>query len=95
MRKYRKKPVVVEAVKFEYTDEGIAKLKEFCGDKLGSIVKARHPNAKAEAKIQTLEDGTNLRVVHIATEGDYIIKGIQGEYYAVKPDIFEATYEKV
>jgi hypothetical protein len=38
---------------------------------------------------------THLTVKHIATEGDWIIKGVQGEFYACKPDIFEQTYEKV
>ena len=31
---------------------------------------------------------------HICTEGDYIIKGVQGEFYSCKPDIFEQTYEQ-
>ena len=66
MAKFRKKPVVIEAVKFVY-----------------------------EAQILTLEDGQYLQVAHIATEGDWIIKVIQGEFYACKPDIFEATYEEV
>ena len=39
-------------------------------------------------KIETLEG------VMTASEGDYIIRGIQGEFYPCKPDIFEATYEK-
>jgi len=39
--------------------------------------------------IATLEGG------HIVSPGDYIIKGIKGEHYPCKPDIFEATYEKV
>ena len=39
--------------------------------------------------IKTLEGG------HIVTPGDYIITGIKGEHYPCKPDIFEATYEKV
>ena len=41
------------------------------------------------------EDGTHLTVKHIATEGDWIIKGVQGEFYPCKPDIFEQTYEEV
>ena len=49
----------------------------------------------AEAEIRTLEDGIHLTVKHIATEGDWIIKGVQGEFYACKPDIFEQTYERV
>jgi len=93
--KYRKKPVVIEAVEFVYTEEGIAKLREFCGSALGKIQKHRHPTAKAEAELGTLEDGIHLTVKHIATEGDFIIRGVQGEYYACKPDIFWQTYEAV
>ena len=93
--KYRKKPVVIEAIKFEYTEIGLNKLKEFCGDSLGKVYKNRHIGAKAEAEILTLEDGSLLKVAHIATEGDYIIKGVVGEFYACKPDIFNTTYEKV
>jgi hypothetical protein len=91
--KFRKKPVVIEAIQFEYSSIGIEKLKAFCGSTIGNIRKARHPGALGEAEIGTLEDGINLTVKHIATEGDWIIKGIQGEFYACKPDIFEATYE--
>lgn len=91
--KFRKKPVVIEAIKFEYSTDGIAKLKEFCGDAVGDISKQRHPSAKGEAEICTLEDGEYLFVKHIATEGDWIIKGVQGEFYPCKPDIFEQTYE--
>ena len=71
------------------------KLKELCGPALGKTHKERHITAVGEAEIGTLEDGVNLTVKHIATEGDYIIKGVQGEFYACKPDIFHATYEFV
>ncbi len=93
--KFRKKPVEIEAIRFEYTTEGLRKLKSFCGDYLGKVKKDRHPEAKAEAEIITLEDGVGLKVTHIATEGDYIIKGVKGEFYAIKPDIFKETYEYV
>jgi hypothetical protein len=93
--KYRKKPVEIEALQFEYSETGIEKLKEFCGSALGETFKNRHPNAKGEAEIGTLEDGVHLTVKHIATEGDFIIKGVQGEFYPCKPDIFWQTYEKV
>jgi hypothetical protein len=73
---------------------GIDRLREFCGNRLGNVTQARHINAKAEAEIATLEDGVKLKVVHIATEGDWIIKGIQGELYSCKSDIFEQTYER-
>ena len=45
------------------------------------------------ADIITLEDGDDGRAKHVATEGDWIIKGVQGEFYACKPDIFQSTYE--
>ena len=86
--------MVIDAVQCVYTDDGINAIREFCGDALGKIAKDRHPAAKAEAEIGTLEDGVHLKVKHIATEGDWIIRGVQGEYYACKPDIFESTYEK-
>ena len=91
--RFRKKPVEVEAVRFSTTEEGIEALRSFCGDSLGRVL--LWPDMPAEAEICTLEDGTNMRVKHIATEGDWIIRGIKGEFYACKPDIFEATYESL
>ena len=93
--KFRKKPVVIDAVQFVYSERGIAELRQFCGSALGQTRKDRHITAVGEAEIGTLEDGVNLTVKHIATEGDWIIKGVQGEFYACKPDIFEQTYERV
>jgi len=96
INKYRRKPVVLEALKFEYTERGIYELQMFCGESLGKFSKERHPDALGAAEIKTLEDsGAGFRVVHIATEGDYIVKGVNGEFWAVKPDIFEQTYEQV
>ena len=92
--KFRKKPVVIEAVQFFFNHTSIAELETFCGESLGNIRK-EHDNSPAEAEIRTLEDGSHLTVKHIATEGDWIIKGVQGEFYACKPDIFEQTYERV
>lgn len=92
VEKYTKRPVTIEVMKFEYSERGIAELREFCQGNLGRVNKARSPFAVGEAEICTLEDGTNLVVKHIATEGDYIIKGVQGEFYACKPDIFHQTY---
>ena len=93
--KYRKKPVIIDAIQFEYTADEIVALREFCGSALGKIEKHRHPTAKAEAELGTLEDGIHLTVKHIATEGDFIIRGVQGEYYACKPDIFWQTYDEI
>jgi hypothetical protein len=93
--RYRKKPVVVEAIRFEYSKVGIENLKAFVGESAGNIetleafVKDRHPNAVGVVRIKTLEGSM------LATEGDYIIKGVKGEFYPCKPDIFEKTYEPV
>lgn len=90
--KFRKVPVEIEAVRFTYppTDELLA----LCGNHLRNMRKARHPSAKAEVDIVTLEDGSDGRAKHVATEGDWIIKGVKGEFYPCKPDIFAATYEE-
>ena len=94
--RYRKKPVEIEAMQFIYDEQSIDKLKEFCSGNIGNISKARSPDAKAQAEITTLEDGSGeCTVKHIATEGDFIIKGVEGEFYACKPDIFVKTYEQV
>ena len=79
-KKYRKKPVVVEAVQFDKAS--FRKAKDFCN----KIVYNSHKN---EYYIETLE-GTML-----VSEGDYIIKGVNGESYPCKADIFEKTYEEV
>jgi hypothetical protein len=95
VKKYKKRPVVIEALKFTYGEQGIADLKAFCGGKLISWGKDRSLTAVGWAQIGTLEDGgSHAQAKHIATEGDYIIKGAFGEFYPCKPDIFLATYEE-
>lgn len=83
--KYRKKPVVIDAMRFtaETLDECIA----FCGgtyDYRTASCAAPHGEVIA---IETLE-GTML-----AVPGDWIIKGVNGEFYPCKPNIFAKTYE--
>lgn len=93
---YRKKPVVIEAMVFEYEKQKIDELRKWMGDSFGVLEKQRRPDGVAMLEVKTLEDGTgDMKVAHIATEGDYIIKGVHGEFYACKPDIFEKTYERV
>ena len=84
---YRKKPVVIEAVQF--TRSNWDKIKEFTNDTAYTLTIERRIDGIATCIIPTLEGQ------HIATEGDYIIKGVQGEFYPCKPDIFEKTYELV
>lgn len=87
MAKYRKKPVVIEAIKFIDTIERIEELSDFI-DNQPLRIDYKNPD-KPVLKINTLEGE------HIASIGDYIIKGVKGEFYPCKPDIFEMTYELV
>ncbi len=85
IQKFRRKPVVIEACQVVFPVDDIVLLAAWCGGKivwgLGS-----QPSG---ISITTLEG--DLR----ADIGDYVIKGVKGEFYAYKPDIFEATYESV
>ncbi len=92
--RFRKKPVEIDAVRFSASPQGLEQLKSFCGESLGRVIRPSS-GSPAEAEICTLEDGKSFVVKHIATEGDWVIRGVKGEYYPCKPDIFEMTYEPV
>ena len=77
---YRKKPVVIEAIKFDGT---LTSLEAF------NIPEVSQDFGSRTAQIYTLEG------VMTAEPGDWIIKGVKGEFYPCKPDIFAATYEDV
>jgi len=80
--KFRKKPVVIEAIR--WTGENYNEIMEFTG------IDPLHMNPNTNGIfIETLEGR------HEASVGDWIIRGIKGEYYPIKNDIFEATYEQV
>lgn len=83
-KQYRKKPVVIEAVQWKYGPGDIelrSFLTEWVGDAFDTSGEYWYPG------IKTLEG------VMRVSPGDYIIKGVKGEFYPCKPDIFEATYE--
>lgn len=92
MPKYVKKPVVIEAIKWE----GQQELKDF-PVWIQEAIKEQtvwfginsHNDATPIMLIETLEG------IHKAQVGDYIIQGVKGELYPCKPDIFEATYDEV
>lgn len=89
--KYRKKPVVIEA--FRLNDRGLVG-EDWFWDKVSDNTIITHDFGKfypnpAWCEIQTLEGKM------IARSGDYIIKGVNGEIYPCKADIFEKTYEVV
>ena len=79
--KFRKKPVIIEAVQF--TGKNDIECLSFCPTAYDP------PERKASLIIPTLEGN------HRCDIGDWIIKGVKGEFYPCKPDIFEQTYEKV
>lgn len=81
--KYRKKPVIIEAIIWRGLN--ISEAVAFCGAEQLDI-KGQFPGP---LKIQTLEGTMEANI------GDYIIKGVKGEVYPCKPDIFEMTYEEV
>jgi hypothetical protein len=91
-KKYRKKPVVIEAV--QYKNFNGNEIEEFVGCKLQRELEtetaylAGKGSPKFSIIIETLEGN------HKAMPGDFIIKGVQGEFYPCKPDIFEQTYEE-
>jgi len=88
MKLYRKKPVVIEAIQYPgfMTDD----VKNFIGDSLISESRWGDEGGPIGYFIKTLE-GTS----YMLEKKDYIIKGVKGEFYPCKPDIFEMTYELV
>lgn len=80
-RKFRKKPVVIEAVRLEHTNVSDVFSWMELPVPSGDLTKA------LGILVPTLEGKLTARF------GDWIIKGVKGEFYPCKPDIFEATYE--
>ena len=97
MAKYRKKPVVIDAICYKVMKDvpckyGVHKVSNSMDIAvfMGLPIQHVHFDSKGEyIEIETLEG------VMRADIGDYIIKGVKGEFYPCKPDIFEATYEIV
>ena len=86
MAKFRKKPVVIDAVQY---DGNFRSLDCFSINEVGHFIVSIDSEGNNCIKIPTLEGEM------IASIGDYIIRGVQGEFYPCKPDIFEMTYEIV
>lgn len=87
MAEYRKKPVVIEAYQL---DNRLTNLPPLWLRQAIDRGEATHPEGRPlTMTIKTLEGGMR------ADEGDWIIKGVKGELYPCKPDIFAATYDPV
>lgn len=88
MSQYRKKPVVIEAVQFTVANGPT--VADWCGGQFwNGATRDDVGNLKKWITIDTLEGEMTAQI------GDFIIKGVQGEFYPYKPDIFEQTYEEV
>ena len=87
---YRKELVTVEAIL--WTGSNFEIIKHFLGDAFKGSHFERRLGGVAEITIKTSEDSD---LTEVASRGDFIIRGIQGEFYTCKPDMFEATHERV
>ena len=84
MQKFVKKPVVIEAI--QYDGANITEIETFVRGKLPTIMTS---DLGAQLVISTLEGDMKV------TKGDYVIKGIKGEFYPCKPDIFKQSYNMI
>lgn len=79
VKKYIKKRVLIEAIQF--TPFSIEACEDFVGGDMGK-------DAEGNTVIATLEGAMKVSI------NDYIIKGVKGEFYPCKPDIFSLSYEE-
>lgn len=84
MQQWRKRPVVIDALQFDGTNQ--LAIRDWIRENGG--VCAVNLCARGDLFIRTLEGDME------AKPGDYVIRGVQGEFYPCKPHIFEATYEQ-
>lgn len=97
---FKKKPVVIEARKLDcgniaeiYTWVHGVDVDLNCNAAFDAWEKYCDGIKLNGLDIPTLEDGSDKRAKHVASIGDYIIKGVKGEFYPIKADIFLATYD--
>ncbi len=86
MSKFRKKPVVIEAINYQ-SELGNNRIMNWLSQQGANVTDWLFFDG--EITIPTLEGKIKT------SDGDWIIKGVKGEFYPCKPDIFEATYESV
>lgn len=83
--KYRKKPVVIDAIRFDGNKESMKRI----------IIDLQMPHGSYEPKFDGTFSIKTLEGTMTAIPGDWIIKGVKGEFYPCKPDVFDMTYEVV
>lgn len=97
IQQFRKKPVVIEAVQLSWKNWGDL------ADFMPGIISENNPGRLSDEYSDTCGEPPQyieitiptLEGNHIAKHGDWIIKGVQGEFYPCKPDIFALTYDLV
>lgn len=93
IQKFRKKPVVIEAIRLIDNSDSIVEAVEFVfnigmeSSEIGLMATVEKVKRENGFIIPTLDGDTKVSF------GDWIIKGVNGEFYHCKPDIFEKTYE--
>lgn len=83
MPKFVKKPVEVDAVVFDGNIKTVIDFME---------------SSDSDGRFEMRDGGLYIKTLegeHLASVGDYIIRGVKGEYYPCKPDIFAMTYDRV
>lgn len=83
MDRYRKKPIVVEAMQYDGSEDSRNRIVEWAG----TLYCKNYLSRGVGFDIDTLEG------VMTVSPGDWVIRGVAGEFYPCNPDIFEATYE--
>jgi len=88
--KYRKKPVVIDAMRFDGTFNSASAVALWVGGQtlVQALTETDDPESLLALKIGTMEGDM------LARPGDWIIRGVKGEFYPCKPYVFEATYER-
>lgn len=92
VKKFRKKPVEVQAIRYDGTNEDA--VAEF----MGGERQAKAEKSKVSGPGRGMRDGIRIHTLEgtmTASVGDWIIRGVQGEFYPCKPAVFAATYEEV
>lgn len=89
MPKFRKKPVEIEAV--QMVNGNTLEVVDFIRDGGGNYRTVTHPRDSRQDEVFVITLEGEMRAV----EGDWIIRGVQDEFYPCKPDIFAATYEPI
>lgn len=93
---YRKKPVIIEAMQLVDDDRVLVQIEEWItGEDLSTLYGVAVGTIRSWIREHDGYPIKTLEGTMIASFGDYIIKGVQGEFYPCKPDIFHQTYELV